>query len=428
MIGKSSSNKNSWQHNVKHSAGGGSNSGTYGNAAGNPTPKASFQTPESIAAEEEKHPETATVGQGNRLGAFTARLKKRFSKKQWIVIGCAFVVVAGAGVGTAIALSHHQKAPVKIVAKQKPKVPAAVAPLPTTVASTLDGLQVDPSVNQRPVTAVMIENSLDARPQSGLNQAGVVFEAIAEGGITRFMALYQDQTPSYIGPVRSVRPYYLEWLLGFDAAVAHVGGSPEAIADIAAWHVKNLDQEYNGSYYQRITSRVAPHNAYTSMANLNALEAKLGYGAANYTGFARKADAPSKTPTATSIDFDISSYDYNPHYDYDAATNSYLRSEAGKPHLVVDQNGAEAQIAPKVVIALIMPVGLESDGLHMQYGTIGSGTMYVFQDGTVEQGTWAKASNASQFVFKDTSGNIIKLNAGQTWITALGSTSDVSYK
>src|SRR5581483_6348891 len=115
---------------------------------------------------------------------------------------------------------------------------------PTTVASTLTGLPVDPSVNKRQVTAVMIENSLDARPQSGLDQAGIVFEALAEGGVTRFMALFQDTQPDYIGPVRSARPYYIQWLLGYDAAYAHVGGSPDALNDITAWHVKDLNQFY----------------------------------------------------------------------------------------------------------------------------------------------------------------------------------------
>jgi len=118
----------------------------------------------------------------------------------------------------------------------------AVVAKPTTEASKLTGVQVDPAVNQRPTTAVMIENSTAARPQSGLDQAGVVFEAIAEGGITRFEAIYQDSQPAYLGPVRSVRPYYIQWALGFDAAIAHVGGSPEALSDIKTWNAKDLDQ------------------------------------------------------------------------------------------------------------------------------------------------------------------------------------------
>ena len=349
---------------------------------------------------------------------------KRLTKKHWLIVGGTAAALGLAVLAYFVIWPQKANAPAHqaTITKQLPPTPQ-----PTTVPSTLTGLPVDPSINKRPVTAVMIENSTFARPQSGLDQAGVVFEAVAEGGITRFLTLFQDTQPDYVGPIRSVRPYYLQWLLGFDAAVAHVGGSPEAINDIKAWGVKNLDQEYNGSFYTRVSSRAAPHNVYTSLANLNALESKLGFGMSHFTGFARKAEAPTKTPTTTSIDFNISSADYAVHYDYDAATNTYKRSEGGKPHMAVSKAGVQTQIAPKVVIALIMPQSLEADGLHTQYGTIGSGSMYVFQDGVVTQGTWSKSSAAQQFVFSDQNGQPLKLNAGQTWITVLGAASRVSY-
>jgi hypothetical protein len=274
----------------------------------------------------------------------------------------------------------------------------------------------------------MIENSEDARPQSALDQAGVVFEAVAEGGITRFEALFQDTQPGYIGPVRSVRPYYIQWGMGFDAAIAHVGGSPEALQDMKDWKAKDLDQFAYGSYYQRINSRDAPHNVYTSMSQLNEIESKAGYGAASFKSLVRKKDAPSKTPNATSIDVKISSADFNSHYDYDAATNSYKRSQAGGPHMVVDQNGTQTQITPKVVVVLSMSQGLEADDHHTSYGTIGTGHAYVFQDGIVTEGTWKKSSSAENFTFTDSTGKAIALNPGQTWIAAVGDTSFVTYK
>src|SRR6185369_4571690 len=159
------------------------------------------------------------------------------------------------------------------VVKAKKVVPP---PAPTTEASKLQGIQVGFDVNKRPVNAVMIENSEFARPQSGLDQAGVVFEAVAEGGITRFLTLFQDTNTAYLGPVRSVRPYYIQWALGFDAAIAHVGGSPEALSAMKSWSVKDLDQFANGSYFQRVNNRDAPHNVYTSTDQLHALESKKG--------------------------------------------------------------------------------------------------------------------------------------------------------
>jgi hypothetical protein len=346
------------------------------------------------------------------------------TKKQWIItIAVALVVLGGGGVG-AYAL-FHKAAPAPVA--KKPTTNKVVAPHVVQPTSTLTGLPIsDTSINDRPVTAVMIENSEFARPQSGIDQAGVVFEAVAEGGITRFLTLFQDQEPTYVGPVRSVRPYYIEWLMGFDAAVAHVGGSGEALQDLKDWGTKNLDQFYNPSAFHRIGSRVAPHNMYTSIPALRQIEANKGYGKANYTGFARKSEAASKTPTATSIDFTLSSALYNPHYDYDAATNSYKRSEGGKPHMVVNESGAQSQLSPKVVVGLVMPKG--NNGIYSTYGTIGSGTAYVFQDGTVTQATWHKTDRSSNFTFTDANGAAVKLNPGQTWLSALGSTSAVNYK
>jgi hypothetical protein len=353
----------------------------------------------------------------------------RPTKKQLIIIIIvAVMILAGGGYGLDKVLSHDNKVPRTVVTTLK-VTPAKKAPVvPTTVASTLTGLPVTPSVNQLPVTAIMIENSTDARPQSGLAQAGVVFEAVAEGGITRYMALYQDTSPGYIGPVRSARPYFIQWALGFDADYAHVGGSPEAISDIQAWNVKDLDQFYNGSYFQRVTTRQAPHNVYTSVASLNTLENTKGYTTSTYTGFTRKTDSPAATPTAISININPSTSNYAVHYDYNAAANNYSRSVGGEPEMDTDQAGNETQVKPKVVIALVMPQALEADGLHTTYGTIGSGQAYVFQDGAVTIGSWQKSSNSAQITFSTTSGQTLGLNAGQTWITIVGGSSDISYK
>jgi hypothetical protein len=392
-------------------------------------------------------PTDPTDEKSRRGTAWFNRLRKwwgRLSKKKRALLIIASLLILGLGSGTAAYFVVHNKNP-KATAIAAPKKVVKKAPVDTRVPSTLSGLLVDPSVNQRPVTGVMIENSTDARPQSGLGDASVVFEAIAEGGITRFLALYQDTQPDYIGPVRSVRPYYEQWALGFDAALAHVGGSPEALANIKPWGIKDLDQFYNSGAYQRVSNRYAPHNVYTSIAKLNAVETAKGYTSSTFTGFTRKKEAPYKAPTASttktktttqpdnrtvanSIDVAISSSLYNNHYDYDAATNSYKRFEGGQPHMVVDAAGIQKQITPKVIITLVMPYGIESDGKHSEYGVIGTGQMLVFQDGTVTPGTWTKSANNEQFQFVDNEGHPLPLNPGQTWLTAVDAANDVTYK
>lgn len=337
--------------------------------------------------------------------------------------------------GTAIGLGLVSFGIYSVLTKAEPSKPAPVVekkeevkepPKPTTEPSKLTGVPVSPELNQLPVTAIMIENSPDARPQSGLNDAGVVFEAIAEGGITRFLTLFQETQPDYIGPVRSVRPYYLDWLKAFDAAVAHVGGSGEALARIRNEGIKDLDQSFNGGAFQRISSRYAPHNVYTSMGSLLALQKSKGFNAPSvFTGFARKAEKAIVPTTAKAIDLAISGPLYNVHYDYDVATNSYKRVLAGKPH--IDERSG-LQLNPKVVIAIVIPYSIHPNGVNSAYGTIGSGKAYIFQDGGVTEGTWSKASDKDQILFGDAHGAPIGINPGQTWLSMVSAPTNVTYQ
>lgn len=382
-----------------------------------------FKTPEEIAASEPENTDPH-VAQHEPPKTRKFGLSWPLTKRQQIICG-ALVIVLAVGLGASWTLLHHKRS---VVAVPPPAKIKKVVP-PKVIYSTLTGLPVaDESVNKRPVTAAMIENSLDARPQSGLSEAGVVFEAVAEGGVTRFMALFQDTAPTNIGPIRSARPYYVSWALGFDAAYAHVGGSDAALADITAWGVHDMNQFYNGSYYHRTTDRAAPHNVYTGVPTLNQLEAAKGY-TSTYTGFPRGKEAPSKAPTATSLDFALSGPTYDPHYAYNAATNSYDRSEAGEPQ--TDANTGK-QLSPKVVIAIVVPLArgaLDSSGAYYSdYTTIGSGQAYIFQNGTLTTGTWTKTANNAQLTFTDAAGQAIPLNPGQTWISAVSGANQVSYK
>jgi hypothetical protein len=139
------------------------------------------------------------------------------------------------------------------------------------------------------------------------------------------------------------------------------------------------------------------------------------------TGLKRKAEQKAEKPTTTKIDITISSFLYNPSFAYDAKTNSYLRSQAGKPH--VDENGK--QINPKVVVVLVM--SHRYDGIYSVYGTTGKGQAFIFQDGTVTKATWRKSDRNKQLTFTDTEGKDIGLNPGQTWLTLTASADRVKY-
>lgn len=292
------------------------------------------------------------------------------------------------------------------------------------VYSPLTGAEVTESQANRPLTALMIENSVDARPQSGLDKAGVVFEAIAEGGITRFATIYQENTPIEIGPVRSLRPYYLDWLRPYNPTVAHVGGSKKALSLVRDGTWRDMDQFANGKSFWRSSDRKAPHNVYTKFENIDKFNDSKGYKLEEFPSFTRKDDQKSATQTASEVKLNISSKLYNSVFTYNPTNNSYLRSQGGAPHL--DKSGT--QLEPKVVVALIIPSKIvQEDGSRYSYSTVGSGEAVVFQDGIATPGTWTKSDQKSQIILKDVGGQEVKLNRGQTWFTILNTRDKLIY-
>ncbi len=374
-------------------------------------------------AEPTDQPQTPAAAQ--TPGKFVVKTSKPNDKKRTIIIVlCILAAIIAAGG----AYWWFSKKPA-----QAPTASTTVEVTKTVekakIYSPLTGVEVASEESaSRPVTGVMIENSPDARPQSGLDQAGIVFEAIAEGGITRFLALFQETRPDYLGPVRSARPYYVEWAKMFDASYGHVGGSPDALAKIKALGVKDLDQFANGSSYQRISSRAAPHNVYTDFTKLDALNTAKKYTKSTFTSWERKDDV-KQTPTAATIDLSVSGPTYSPRFTYDSSTNSYLRLQEGEPHNVLAKDlQTKKQINPKTVVVLVTTYGLDNDGYHSSYRTTGSGNLYVFQDGIVSVGKWSRADGNAMYVLTDKNGFPMKLNRGQTWVTLVASDSAVSYK
>lgn len=294
---------------------------------------------------------------------------------------------------------------------------AAPTPKPIVYYSPLTGAKVpDEASTKQAVTAIMIENSPDARPQSGIKQAGVVFEAIAEGGITRFLTLYQESKPALVGPVRSLRMYYVDWLAPFQASVAHIGGSAAALAEVRNGNYRDIDEFFNSKTYWRVSDRYAPHNVYTSFEQLDALNTQKGYATSVFTAWPRTDGKTAATTDATIIDVKISSAAYNSHYTYDVETNKYLRSQGGVAH----NDREQGQITPAVVIVMdVIESTVLQDGNREDITTIGSGKAHIFQNGTVTEATWSKADRGSQLTFTDADGKEIPLNRGQTWITAV---------
>lgn len=343
-----------------------------------------------------------------------------------------------------------------LLAMREPEESAKKDPVefPDPIYSTLTGEEIsDASLNNSPTFCVQIPNGKDgARPQAGLNQAAVVFEAIAEAGITRFAAVFQNTNLSAIGPIRSLRPYYLDWDLPFDCTVVHSGGSDEAIAKLRQTGARELD-ESNVYMWRETGSNRMWNNLFTSSADLLRYNTDRGWTTSSVKPFARytpdendqviaenltcedaaDGDEICELSPVTNIRINFSGVpSYNTVYQYDAENNRYLRSYAnGEEHLsytcpdnlyqprTTTDCGEPTQVSPQVIIAMFVNESKMSDGYHENITTIGSGSATVFQNGEVIEGTWQKTSAKDQIVFRDNSGNLIKFAPGQVWIAAV---------
>lgn len=285
---------------------------------------------------------------------------------------------------------------------------------PPKAKSPITGLEYDSSA---PLTAVMIENHADARPQSGLIYADLVYEAQAEGGITRFMALYYSNNPTVLGPVRSARPYFIQWADEWGAAYAHCGGSPDGLALIKSLGLIDLD-DMSGPGFWRDDSRKAPHNLYTSMANLTERigSRKPAEPEARWQ-FGTWAELPSKGLT---IDF---GYGYKVAYDY--KDHSYARSMNGVPH--TDRETKQV-IAPANIIVQYVKSKIVDSELRLKMDTIGSGKAIFLVAGNYSEGTWSKADANSPTEFRTADGTELTLATGQTWIEVVPAIATVAEK
>lgn len=291
---------------------------------------------------------------------------------------------------------------------------------PTKYYSQLTGEEVSEEASNTPILAVMIENSEEARPQTGLDSAGIVFETVTEGGITRYLALYQIDPPKEVGPVRSLRPAYVNWLSGFDASVAHVGGSATALQMVDQLEIKSLSQFSYPEPYYRVPDRIAPHNMYASIKDLRKLQEKLKYDKkSDFSEIPRSEDSPAETPDAKKITIDFSGPSFLAEFRYEKSSNSYKRFLAGLPHIDADTN-KPISVKNLVVIKI---AGNHSENLK----ALSSGEALVFKDGSVVKAKWEQKDENSRIKITDETGNEIALNRGDTWISAVPKDRPVKY-
>ncbi len=293
-------------------------------------------------------------------------------------------------------------------------------------------------ITQHRPLSIMIENQVDARPQSGLNQADVVWEALAEGGISRFMAIYLENSPDKVGPVRSLRKYFLDWNAELrDGLIMHIGTADtddpntDALGFVTTYNVKALGFLLENSSW-RVSDRYAPHNAYSSTSELWRKSEDKGWsGIVELDKWKFKADVKVVTLNEVKpISFDWWQWeenDYSVTWEYDSNQNIYLRSQGNEAH--VDSETGDQLDAKNVVFQICDAYyTVDTDGkTRLVYDLIGEGPAKIFLDGTEIEGTWKKSDRIARTKYFDEAGQEIEFNRGRTWISVLPTGSNIEY-
>lgn len=352
-----------------------------------------------------------------RLNAFFKSPKGRTSMA--LVAASVVVVAAGAAAYTRYFRTERSTPP----AADAP-APAIEVETPKTVASLLDGVQVSEEAAKKRPLAVMVENHPEARPQAGLADANVVWEAIVEGGITRFMALFTHQKAEKVGPVRSARTQYVSWAAGYKALYAHAGGSQGGLALIDQLGSVVTDLPHTAAYFFREPKAgvASEHTLFTTSDKLWEFADEKGASlVADFTPMAFTDEAPlERRPQDANVTVDYSTNTYKAEWLYNRDENRYLRTMAGAPHKDAVTGD---QIDAKNVVVLVVDRSYNANTNQGKgeytFTTEGSGKALVFQNGAFVEGTWRKERKDTMLTLRGADEKEIPLVAGTTWFQVI---------
>lgn len=300
-------------------------------------------------------------------------------------------------------------------------VPVETEP-PVVYRAPLTGLPAEEAIANRPVL-ITVENSPQARPQSGLDKADIIYEVLAEGEITRFLAIYQSQNAETIGPVRSMRPYFVEIGDGLDAVLVHAGWSPDAMVKMKEKKSEHLDQVYgDDAFYWRSKERKAPHNLYTSTAKINeGIEKRKFRQDWNERSlpFVESEAALFLEQSGKSVEIPYL-HGYSVSYEYDMESKLYKRTMAGKPH--VDKETEQQLTAKNIMIIETQHKVLDNEG-RRAVDVFGPGQGYLLQEGRAQSITWERKNG---LIRAYANGREVPLISGVTWVQIVPNLSKVN--
>ncbi len=305
---------------------------------------------------------------------------------------------------------------------------------PDAKYADLDGVLAPPDLAHRLPMAISIGDNAVARPQSGFSSASIVYQSYEEYSEDRYLMIFQEGTANDIGGVRSARPYHARWVAEYKALYGHFGGDAKVLNQVIpalSGSLYNMDDLSGGSCpYHRITTRAAPHNAYTSSAALIACLPKKGYPTTfqnvpvrPFGDDAPAADLPASQTVTVPYHTVSVSYQFNP------STDNYLRLLNGQKQIDPANN---QQVFARNIIVMFQAISndyLDASGIQrINIANVGSGKSIVFKEGKAITGTWKKTSDTALTRFYDDAGKEITLVRGEIFIQSVPLGTAVTYK
>ena len=362
------------------------------------------------------------------------KIKIKMNKRGWILLFVALFCVVTVSTVLIVGAIRNSKAKQAASGQtdisptsaptQAPVSPTAapeVTITPTPVPSKTAEDFIFPKEGVRPI-AVMIDNETNkVLPQGGIGTAQIVYEMLVEYGDTRYMALFWENLPELIGPVRSSRHYFLDYAMEYDAIYTHIGWSDYAYRDLDLFQIDNIDGVMgvaDGVFWDLTKDKSNYHDSYTSPERLNSFLAKAEYPmeteqALPFVWNTEDKDLDS-TESGKEVFIKYSTSSSSGFY-YDSSEKHYKRTRLGE--FQIDRNTNETILVKNIIILYVENKAIPMDKYGRQeLFTTGSGKGYFITNGLCEESTWEKSSRTAQTKYRNKDGEEITLNPGQTWI------------
>ncbi|MDD2352437.1 MAG: DUF3048 domain-containing protein [Atribacterota bacterium] len=296
---------------------------------------------------------------------------------------------------------------------------------PGRITSLPDAIEKESPFGNRPL-AVMIDNASFARPQSGLDKADIVYEVLAEGGITRFLAIYATKEADKVGPVRSARPYFITKTLEHNAIYVHAGESPDAARFIREERIDDINELVHFQPFWRSQDRNAPHNLYASTEQLRDETRRLGYiEMVNKGDYQFEIDREEVLTGRDAQKIDIRYHnDYIVSYQYISDGQRYVRYINGQLH--IDAETGRPIDVKNIIIQHSEKKVIDEEG-RLSIDFIGEGSGLIIFNGKSEEITWKKESLQSKTLFYNKEGNRLAIQPGNVWIQVIHPDTQISY-